>query len=39
MTVEEYMMEFELLMLKCDIIEPEEKKNNSIFGWVKGMNF
>jgi hypothetical protein len=25
MTVEEYMMEFELLMLKCNIVKPVEQ--------------
>jgi hypothetical protein len=25
MNVEEYMMEFELLMLKCDIVKPVEQ--------------
>jgi hypothetical protein len=35
MTVEEYMMKFELLMLKCDIIEPEKKTITRYLGGLK----
>jgi len=35
LVVEEYIMKFELLMLKCDIVKPEEQIITRYFGGLK----